>query len=353
MEPVSAEGPATAIYVVGSSRSGTTLMGRILGRHPLVLTFEELHFFERVWDPTPAPVLLPREEGIVMVSRLLAFQRLGFPWGGDPGQFREEAQQVLDLLPADGRHAYGIYRALLGYETARAGKRIPCEQTPRNVFFLRDIARLEPGARIVNMVRDPRDVLLSQKNRWKRRWLGGNRLSVYEALRSRVNYHPITITKLWAAAIDAGDACADHPGVVTVRFADLVAAPESEMRRVCHALGLAFTPDLLAVPRIGSSREADEPERVGIRQSAAQPWIRGGLSREEVYLCERVAARQMMRHQFSPSGTRPRLVPLAWQAIQFPLHLAGVVLFNFTRIRNPFAALGRRFGAKQAASPET
>ena len=35
-------------FVVGSSRSGTTMMGRILNNHPDIFTFHELHFFEKI-----------------------------------------------------------------------------------------------------------------------------------------------------------------------------------------------------------------------------------------------------------------------------------------------------------------
>ena len=37
------------IFVVGSSRSGTTMMGRILDKHPSIFTFRELHFFGTIW----------------------------------------------------------------------------------------------------------------------------------------------------------------------------------------------------------------------------------------------------------------------------------------------------------------
>ena len=37
------------IFVVGSSRSGTTMMGRILAKNPSVFTFRELHFFGTIW----------------------------------------------------------------------------------------------------------------------------------------------------------------------------------------------------------------------------------------------------------------------------------------------------------------
>jgi hypothetical protein len=273
---------------------------------------------------------------------LLAIQREGYPWGGDSKDFVGEAATLLAGMPAGDRSALAIYRGLLASETRRAGKRIPCEQTPRNVFFLPDIMRLEPGVRVVNMVRDPRDVLLSQRQRWRRRQLGAHRMPWYEGLRSRINYHPITITRLWSSAVDAGDAVAGDARVVTVRFEDLTTHPEGEVRRVCETLGLEFTADLLAVPRIGSSREADEPDRTGIRESASGGWAREGLSSEEVFLCERVAAKQMGRHRFDASGKRPRVFPLAWQLLRFPLHLAGVVLVNFTRVRNPVAAFRRR-----------
>lgn len=36
------------IFIVGNSRSGTTMMGRILGNHTDVFTFHELHFFEQL-----------------------------------------------------------------------------------------------------------------------------------------------------------------------------------------------------------------------------------------------------------------------------------------------------------------
>ena len=37
-------------FVVGYSRSGTTLMGQILGLNSEVFTFEEMHFFEQLWS---------------------------------------------------------------------------------------------------------------------------------------------------------------------------------------------------------------------------------------------------------------------------------------------------------------
>ncbi|NIP95612.1 MAG: sulfotransferase, partial [Akkermansiaceae bacterium] len=46
--------------------------------------------------------------------------------------------------------------------TEEEGKRIPCTQTPRNVYYLREILGAYPDARVIWMVRDPRAVLCSQ-----------------------------------------------------------------------------------------------------------------------------------------------------------------------------------------------
>ena len=39
------------LFVVGNSRSGTTMFARMLGRHPSVHTVSELHFYEELWLP--------------------------------------------------------------------------------------------------------------------------------------------------------------------------------------------------------------------------------------------------------------------------------------------------------------
>ena len=41
---------AGIIFIVGNSRSGTTMMRRVLGNHPAIFMLEELHFFEQLWS---------------------------------------------------------------------------------------------------------------------------------------------------------------------------------------------------------------------------------------------------------------------------------------------------------------
>ena len=68
-------------------------------------------------------------------------------------------------------YPYEILRAFLHHETKKAGCSIPVRNT-QDVFYIKEILELFPEARIINMVRDPRGVMLSQKRKWQRRSLG-------------------------------------------------------------------------------------------------------------------------------------------------------------------------------------
>ncbi len=183
-------------FVVGNSRSGTTMMGRILGQHSEVFMFHELHFFEQLWDPSGGEVLYNRDKALQIVAILLSIQREGYMAPRNIQKYSPEARDILNLMPDDQLTPDAVFREFLVYEAAQAGARIPCEQTPRNLFFSDDIFTMYPDARIVEMVRDPRDVLLSQKHRWKRRFLGNGKHTILATLRAWANYHPYTTTKI-------------------------------------------------------------------------------------------------------------------------------------------------------------
>ena len=88
-----------------------------------------------------------------------------------------------------------IYKLFLNTITKENKAFISCEQTPKNLYYIEEILKYFPDAFIINLVRDQRDVLLSQKNKWRRKFLGANQIPFFEALRSYINYHPILIAK--------------------------------------------------------------------------------------------------------------------------------------------------------------
>ncbi len=330
------------VFVVGNSRSGTTMMGRMLGANPSVYTLGEMHFFEQLWTTADKDRHLAEPEAVELVARLLDIQRRGYLRKGDPAPFVREAEEVVAsarsgaLTPAE---AFGVF---LSYEAARNDKTVPCDQTPRNVLYTKEILELYPGARIVNMVRDPRDVLLSQKGKWKRRFLGAKGIPLREALRSWVNYHPITISKLWNSSVAAAAGVAGEDRVRSLRFEDLLADPDGTVREVCDFVGLPFSADMLAVPQVGSSSGRDHPEQAGVNADRAGSWRRGGLSPTEVFLCQKVTGRLMKSHRYAPVPVAPSPVRTVWSVLSLPVKLALALLLNLGRVRNIRETIKRR-----------
>lgn len=338
-------GPASIIFVVGNSRSGTTMMGRVLGGHSRVFTFNELHFFEQRWQPTLPPPSMSHDRAVRMAATLLTTQRDGYYTPGDPDQYLDEAARIIEGIEGDPTPP-AVFAAVLAYESQRHGKTIGCDQTPRNLYYLDELLQLYPDAQAVVLVRDPRDVMLSQKHRWKRRLLGARRTPRWNALRTWAGYHPITMSLLWRGGMRAAERLADHPCVTLLRFEDLVADPEAQVQRLCERLGLAFEPTMLHVPRVGSSHRPDEPASRGIDPSAAQRWRQGGLTAIEQAICQRLAGPTMQRWGYACEPVRASWLAWAWNAATWIFKSALAFALNARRARSLTQALRRRWGTR-------
>lgn len=327
------------IFIVGNSRSGTTLVGRILGSHQTVFTFEELHFFEELWNPDQGSTVLSLEEASYLFARLINIQRNGYLTQGNTADFLSESDRCVRELQTP-LNALSIFAAFIDYETKRQGKTRPCEQTPQNTLYIGEILQAFPEARVIHMIRDPRDILLSQKRRWKRPFLASN-IPKTEAIRYWLNYHPITITKLWQGNINSVKRFADDSRVYQVKFEDLVANPKQIVTKICEFLNLSYDDRLLQVPQIGSSSTRDS-SKSGIDGSKAQNWSSGGLRNIEIYWCQKFAQTLMEEYDYELKAIALNPFSLGLSLGAFPLKLALAIPFNLKRVRNLKTAIVRR-----------
>ena len=329
------------VFVVGNSRSGTTMMGRILGKHPSVYTFGELHFFGQLCAP-PFSSKVGRKEIEKLTSQLFCIQREGYRTHGNPRRFLSEAQLFLESLTSYPETQAALFDAFLHHIAAENSRNIPCDQTPRNVFYIADILQLYPKARIINMIRDPRDVLLSQKGKWKRRFLGGSDMPMKETFRDWVNYHPITISYIWRTAVTAAEQFLQHERVVSVYFEELLTHPDVTVKSICDFVGVTYTDEMLQVPQVGSSVAEDQPQQLGINPHRAHSWQNGELSSAEIYFNQKINAALMKKHSYSPVSIQPNVPSLMLHLLTFPVKLGGAFLFNLDRMKNIRQTLKRR-----------
>ncbi|MBK9329342.1 MAG: sulfotransferase [Sphingobacteriales bacterium] len=334
--------PDKIIFIVGNSRSGTTMMLRIFNNHPKLMVLNELHFFEQLWAPEDKGKIISKKQAVELASKLMLTQRVGYmTHDRDFSKYTSEANSFIQQIGIEALTAEAVYQEFTKREVALNGKSVVCEKTPQNVFYLKEIFELYPNAQVINMVRDPRAILLSQKNKWNRRNLGGNYMTRREALRLRINYHPVTISKLWNAAIHAANSFNSDSRMMTLRFEDLLEQPEASLQLVCRHIGVDFDANMLNITQESSSIEQDSRE-IGFRKERASNWKKGGLNTTERWICQQICRKDLIRHRYELEKIQPNYLLLIYYYLSFPVKISLALSMNLNRMKNMVETLKRR-----------
>jgi hypothetical protein len=331
------------IFIVGSSRSGTTMMGRILANHSDIFTFKELHFFGTIWTNN-SESNLDKKQQIDLLSRLLCIEKNGLFQQGNISDFNEIARTI--LIDKNVSSPLSIYELFLAKTTSDNKCFIACEQTPKNLYYLKEILSYFPDAKVINMVRDQRDVLLSQKKKWKRRFLGASSIPLSEAIRSYINYHPILTAKVWNSSLEYSTEFKDNKRVKIVKFEDLLVDPIGVIENLCQFLEIDYNPEMLKVPVVGSSTQQDVKNQLLIDSSKKEKWKNGGLNSAEIYLSQLVSNTMMQKFKYDVEKFRFPPILTLFFLISFPIKLILAFMLNIKRMGNIVEVIKKRFFVK-------
>jgi omega-hydroxy-beta-dihydromenaquinone-9 sulfotransferase len=334
----------SAVFITGNSRTGTSMVSKILGNNELIYGFKELHFFEQLWYPEKNAGRLTKEQAVKLFAELISLQRQGFYANRTPEKFYEEARNYFQSSGYETITAPLVFMNYLLYESKLHKKQIPCEQTPRNLFFIDEILSFYPNAKIVCMMRDPRDVLLSQKYKWKLRFLGYKRMPMKEMVRSWFNYHPITISKLWNSSAKQVATSIAKKNVHLLKFEELLENPEQKLKELCNFLNVEFQQSMLLIPKIGSSIVHDQ-KGLGIDKNRTGHFLKE-LTSTEIYLCQKITAQHRKQFGYDDAQVRPIFLILIVSWISFPIKLFFALLLNISRSKNLLSSIRRRLVLK-------
>jgi len=339
------------IFITGASRSGTTLLSFVLRNNREVFGLKELQYFGEAWDPRAGSRRFSRNQAIEAAAAVFARQEHGILAARVTAAHRHAATALIDNLGQAASDPAAVFAAAVQELTRAAGKSIPCEQTPRNIFYAQALLDTFRTAHVVHVVRDPRAVMASQKMRWQQRRLAASGVAVprYETLRVWVNYHPYTVARLWSRATSIALGLAEHPRFTLVRFEDLVQQPEATVRGLCDRLALNYDAGMLDVGQINSSHQSSVGgARRGLHATAIDKW-REILSPTEIAIVERDCAQLMRRFGYEASASAPAsFAGELVQRLSYFAHLGGVVIVNPRRALVQAKALVR---ARAQASP--
>lgn len=315
------------IFVVGAPRTGTTLVKNILNQHPLVHLFDEVHFFERIYDDRNAigDMGNPRAQSHA-IQRLRSIVR---EFGSDQRVGDHLTMEVFRRrLLQEGGGYRGLFATLLKAGAELEGAIFWGDSSPQDVLYLDTIHRWFPEARIVALVRDPRGFLASYKNFHRRR------VPTY-----RERYNPLTNAILWRSYMRALLHAKEQPwgeSILLVRYEELARDPESQVRRICDHVGVEYVPSMTRVERTNTSFVDGAPSEAGIVTTSVDRW-RNELTPTELWVGERVFGEIMTRLEYEPSSNgdapiKPSLLELARIGIVLPGRLYNALF----RTAKPF-----------------
>lgn len=220
--------PKARLFLVGSPRSGTTLLQSFLAAHPEVVSFPESHFFsqlifpQRRWRLTLGALGLPPRK---------IYQHL-------KGFLREiQTENLSNTLPRLSIFSHQIAHSfikVLDESTQHQGKTVWLEKTPGHLHYIRYIQHFVPDARFIHAVRNGEDVVASQYEvTHLNPEIWGGKRSIDQCVQR------------WNKDIQISQRFLNHPNHTFVRYEDFVANPQTVLRQLCHFIGIEFHESML------------------------------------------------------------------------------------------------------------
>lgn len=249
---------AAPFFVVGCSRSGTTLLQALIDSHPNIAIPPESLVYVRFGAivHTYGDLALPRNR-LKFIEALLADVFIS-QW-----HLEVTANDVEKRLQEPS--FVGIVRTLFRIYADRQGARRWGDKSPEHIRHLREIRRDFPGAKLIHLVRDGRDVA--------------------EAMR-RMIFYSVTaygVARVWRDEIRHWQAFCSTEGeadTLVVRYEDLVTDPRETVASIFRFLGEPVVDTVATYAESSLSRKMD----------AQGPWhssLRHGISASKIGIYRR------------------------------------------------------------------
>jgi len=290
------------IFVIGTSRSGTTLLRMMLCAHPRIYLTHEASFY--LWESN---FPLKRRGAEACAEHYV--RSFSFRW------LRLDPRPLLRALPRPMTRAdlRGLYTAVMREKAAQYGKVRFGDKTPNHSGHLARIFEDYPDARAVRIVRDPRGVVRSLG---RMPWCS-----------------PSLVACALLAEAERRQTAPFRDRILEIRLEDLLSEPRATMEQVLEHVGEPWSDQVL-----DHTSHLPDPDDLppmpwfqratGQRRAPEVPWK--GLAPAEVRLVERMTRKSLEDGHYPPAplDAEPGRLAVFWRWLfDLPRVLRSMVLW--------------------------
>jgi hypothetical protein len=277
-------GKASApFFIVGCTRSGTTLISRILDSHSRLAVYHESHFYHvlrhdlhRYGDLQQLPNL---RRFLADVREVLRRQeKMTVP---------NEDEFLKSLVEPSFA---GVLATVLNLYAQQHGKIRGADKTPGHHTYLDEITEQLPDSHVIFLLRDPRDTVV--------------------AIREKFDISLKGATALWNAAYLSYTKFSHR--IHLVRYEQLVRHPTESVQAICAYLGENYEPDMMRF----FERIPNQLARIKYNQDLLTPVSPSHIGRfremstDEIKRVEAACGIGMEGMGYEFSGAKPKILPI-------------------------------------------
>ena len=297
------------IFIAGLERSGTSLIFALLASHPRIAMTRRTNLWTYFYDQYGD--LSQPENFERCLSMMMRYKRL-VVLEPDPDRLRQEFWQ--------GEPSYGRLFALLEQQIAeRMGKPRWGDKSLNTERYADPIFAAYPGARILHMIRDPRDRYASVLTRWKSR-----RGDVGAGM------------AMWLSSVNlAEENRKRYPDQYKIiRYETLAANPEETLRDICAFIDEEYAPEMLTMRgaktfRAQGSNSSYGQRTPGVIATDSIGRFRHILSSRQIAFIQTLAKEEMLAFDYQPDSIQlPLNERLRFALADWPLNLARLIAWR-------------------------
>jgi hypothetical protein len=264
------------IFVFGVGRSGTSLLQSMLNAHSDVAFMPETHFFRNYITSRKTKNKLEKKGFSSVLGHLKE----------DPNfsSIQSVLCEIEETATAIDINLEDLQQTIWQLYLDQKQKTIIGEKDPRNIDYIPEIHKYFPGSKLINLIRDPRDVVLSRtKAAWSSHRPYWMHAMIYKAqitrgIKQARTYFPENYYEMF--------------------YEDLINQPEAELRKLCDFLEIDYDTNMLDFKRSASEliKESEvswKKETLGpLLKKNTEKWKRE-LTNKQLFVIETICRKEL------------------------------------------------------------